>query len=124
MSKDSQIDLVEFPASSPEELMAIKIFFAEAFNWQYKDYGDGYSDTPDSGLTFGINATNEGQSSMPLVVIYASNLEAAKEKVVQAGGKIIVDTYPFPGGRRFHFIDPAGHEFAVWSEESSANNQE
>jgi len=24
--------------------------------------------------------------------------------------------YSFPGGRRFHFADPAGTEMAVWSE--------
>jgi hypothetical protein len=24
--------------------------------------------------------------------------------------------FPFPGGRRFHFRDPAGNELAVWSE--------
>ncbi|TIU17636.1 MAG: VOC family protein, partial [Mesorhizobium sp.] len=22
----------------------------------------------------------------------------------------------FPGGRRFHFVDPAGNEMAVWGE--------
>jgi predicted enzyme related to lactoylglutathione lyase len=24
--------------------------------------------------------------------------------------------FAFPGGRRFHFTDPAGNELAVWSE--------
>ena len=24
--------------------------------------------------------------------------------------------FAFPGGRRFHFADPAGNELAVWSE--------
>ncbi len=24
--------------------------------------------------------------------------------------------WTFPGGRRFHFIEPSGNEFAVWSE--------
>jgi uncharacterized protein len=23
--------------------------------------------------------------------------------------------YSFPGGRRFHFAEPSGNEFAVWS---------
>lgn len=32
------------------------------------------------------------------------------------GGKIVKDTFDFPGGRRFHFTDPSGNEFAVWSE--------
>ncbi len=25
------------------------------------------------------------------------------------------DIFDFPGGRRFHFVDPVGTEFAVWS---------
>lgn len=27
-----------------------------------------------------------------------------------------IDLIEFPGGRRFHFTDPAGNELAVWSE--------
>ncbi|VVT23323.1 Glyoxalase family protein [Marinobacter salarius] len=26
------------------------------------------------------------------------------------------DIFSFPGGRRFHFSDPNGNEYAVWSE--------
>ena len=25
------------------------------------------------------------------------------------------DIFDFPGGRRFHFVEPAGTEFAMWS---------
>jgi predicted enzyme related to lactoylglutathione lyase len=116
MSKNNHIDLIEFPASSPDELTKLKGFFTNVFGWQYKDYGGGYSDTADSGVTLGINATGDGQSNMPLTVLYVEDLEATKEKVVQADGTILVDIYSFPGGRRFHFTDPAGHELAVWSE--------
>lgn len=116
MSKNNQFDLIEFSAASPAQLTEAKTFFADVFGWQFKDYGDGYSDTPDSGLTSGINATGEGQAKAPLPVMYADDLEATKEKIVKAGGKIIQDIYAFPGGRRFHFTDPLGIEFAVWSE--------
>jgi len=27
-----------------------------------------------------------------------------------------VPVFDFPGGRRFHFIEPSGNEFAVWSD--------
>ncbi len=37
-------------------------------------------------------------------------------KVEAAGGRIVKPIYSFPGGRRFHFADPAGTEMAVWSE--------
>jgi hypothetical protein len=34
----------------------------------------------------------------------------------EAGGQIVRPIFSFPGGRRFHFTDPAGNELAVWSE--------
>jgi predicted enzyme related to lactoylglutathione lyase len=30
------------------------------------------------------------------------------------GGAVRREIFPFPGGRRFHFADPAGNELAVW----------
>jgi len=36
--------------------------------------------------------------------------------VIGAGGRITRDVFSFPGGRRFHFTDPAGNELAVWSD--------
>jgi predicted enzyme related to lactoylglutathione lyase len=35
---------------------------------------------------------------------------------VLSGGTILKEIFDFPGGRRFHFADPNGNEFAVWSE--------
>ena len=52
----------------------------------------------------------------PLVVIYAVNLEVIAAAVQAAGGRITQPTFDFPGGRRFHFVDPSGHELAVWSD--------
>jgi predicted enzyme related to lactoylglutathione lyase len=114
--RNNHIDLVEFPANSPEELKITKEFFTEAFGWKFKEWGEEYVDTQDSGLPSGINAATEGRPSMPLAVVYAKDLESTKEKIIKAGGTIIQDTYSFPGGRRFHFKDPAGNELAVWSE--------
>ncbi len=50
-----------------------------------------------------------------LVVLYSDELEAVQSKVEQAGGEISKAIFEFPGGRRFHFIEPSGNEFAVWS---------
>ena len=36
--------------------------------------------------------------------------------VPEAGGTIVRPIFSFPGGRRFHFTDPAGQELAVWSD--------
>lgn len=115
MDKNNHIDLIEFPAKDAKELKTITEFFSVAFGWNYKDWGDVYSDTPDSGLTSGVIATDD-RPTMPLAVIYAKDLETTKTNIIKAGGKITRDTYPFSGGRRFHFTDPAGNELAVWSE--------
>lgn len=110
----NQIDLIEFPVKSAEQLVQTREFFSNVFNWKYADWGESYNDTTESGTSSGINA--DGSSSMPLTVIYTSDLEATKALVVENGGKIIADTYSFPGGRRFHFTEPNGNELAVWSE--------
>ncbi len=115
MSQNNQIDLIEFPAKDAEEAQVVTKFFSNVFGWNYKDWGGVYHDTPDSGLMSGVIAT-ENRPKMPLAVLYASDLEATKAKIVEAGGTIIQDIAPFPGGRRFHFADPAGNELAVWSE--------
>jgi predicted enzyme related to lactoylglutathione lyase len=114
MATHNHIDLIEFSVGSANELAQTKEFFSRVFDWKYKDWGDDYSDTADSGAASGINA--DGGSKMPLTVIYSSDLEKTKGLVVKNGGKIIVDTYAFPGGRRFHFSEPSGNELAVWSE--------
>ena len=51
-----------------------------------------------------------------LPVIRVDDLEAAFDAVTKAGGTIAKPIFSFPGGRRFHFIDPSGSELAVWSE--------
>jgi predicted enzyme related to lactoylglutathione lyase len=55
-------------------------------------------------------------SSAPPVILYASKLEEAQQRVEKAGGKIVKPIFSFPGGRRFHFNDPAGNELAIWSD--------
>ena len=114
MANHNKIDVIEFPASSAEELKQTRDFLTNVFGWKYTGWGETYSDTTDSGTSSGVNS--DGQQSMPLTVVYSNDLETTKDAVVKNGGTIIVDTYPFPGGRRFHFTEPSGNELAVWSE--------
>ena len=107
MSQDRRIDYVELPAS---DLPASKAFYTAAFGWAYKDWGDDYADTHDSGITSGLTA-----GTHPLVVLYADDLEATRDRVRAAGATITRDIFEFPGGRRFHFRDPAGNELGVWT---------
>jgi predicted enzyme related to lactoylglutathione lyase len=48
-----------------------------------------------------------------LAVIAVDDLEAALAAVQKAGGTIVKPIFGFPGGRRFHFLDPNGNELAV-----------
>ena len=83
------------------------------------DYGPEYVAFDNAGLDGGffksdLVATTENGSV--LVVLYSATLEDTLERVISAGGVIVKDIFSFPGGRRFHFSDPNGNEYAVWSE--------
>jgi hypothetical protein len=116
MSQNNQIDLIEFPAASADESKAVTQFFSVVFGWNFKHWDDTYYDTHDSGITAGVNGGSTKEQTAPLAVIYAENLEATKEKIVETGGTITHETTSFPGGRRFAFTDPAGNQLAVWSD--------
>ncbi len=111
MREDGQIDYLELPAA---DLMAAKTFYARAFGWSFTDYGPEYA-AFDQGLEGGFDASAEAVSR-PLPVLYARDLQAMADRVTAAGGEIVRPIFAFPGGRRFHFRDPAGNELAVWSE--------
>lgn len=51
-----------------------------------------------------------------LIVLYSEDLEGTLRQVEAAGGSVVTPIFSFPGGRRFHFVEPGGNELAVWSE--------
>ncbi len=114
-----QIDYIEFPATDIE---ATKRFYSQVFGWKFQDYGPDYTSFHDGRLAGGFNTGAQpagdggAKTRGTLVVIYASSLEETYAKVTAAGGKIVRETFGFPGGRRFHFSDPNGNELSVWSE--------
>jgi len=110
-----QMDYIEFPAT---DIAATKAFYNHVFGWEFKDWGPGYTSFHDGRLGGGFNGETKptGAGIGTLVVIYATSLDDVKRKVTEAGGKIVQDTFEFPGGKRFHFADPNGNELAVWSE--------
>ena len=112
MRKDGKIDYVELPGGA---LPAAKRFYAEAFGWVFTDYGPSYAAFAE-GLDGGFQADAAEAPAKPLVILYAHDLEAMLARVVAAGGRVVRPIFSFPGGRRFHFADPAGNELAVWSE--------
>jgi len=111
MRTDGKLDYLELPSS---DMAQTKAFYAAAFGWTFVDYGPGYA-AFDQGLEGGFD-TDASRPAHPLPVLYATDLEAMAETIKAAGGRIVKPIFPFPGGRRLHFIDPSGNELAVWSE--------
>ncbi|MCB5185298.1 VOC family protein [Methylobacillus gramineus] len=116
MPLHEKINYVEYPA---KDIEATKLFFQAAFDWSFVDYGPDYSAFSGQGLDGGFfrsgMAASTSQGSA-LIVFYSEQLESTLAKVQAAGGNIIKPIFSFSGGRRFHFTEPSGNEFAVWSE--------
>jgi uncharacterized protein len=114
---DQKIDYLEFPACN---LDAVQAFYEEVFGWTFTDYGPDYRAFGDGKMDGGFyraEARSSTENGAVLVVIYATELEKMKARVLAGGGDIIKDIFAFPGGRRFHFADPNRNELAVWSDQ-------
>ncbi len=120
MSNNNQINYIEFPA---RDLAATKAFFNTVFGWEFQDFGPDYASFTGQGVDGGF-FTSDGASTTAagsaLVVLYADDLEATRDRVEGNGGTIVKAIFSFPGGRRFHFTEPSGNELAVWSEKDPA----
>jgi len=106
----ARFNYVELPA---RDIAKVKRFYADAFRFKINDFGPDYAATVTGDTDIGFNATGEHATAHVLPVIEVDNLEAVRAAVVAAGGTISLDIFPFPGGRRSHFVDPEGHELAA-----------
>ena len=119
MTNHEKINYIEFPAKNIDRT---KTFFSQVFGWSFTDYGPDYISFSKAGLSGGFYksdlcaSTDKGSA---LVVLYSKDLEQTLSKISSVGGAIIKPIFPFPGGRRFHFLDPNENEFAVWSDKNS-----
>ena len=116
MNEHKKINYVEFPA---KDIEATKAFFDAVFGWSFVDYGPQYTAFSNQGLDGGFFKSELSVSTKngsALIVFYSKELENTQSKIEKAGGKIIKPIFAFPGGRRFHFGDPNGNEYAVWSD--------
>ena len=108
----ARIDYIELPSVTAHELT--RAFYTKAFGWTFADYGPDYAATTGGSVDVGLNGQHDEALSAPLPVIRVDDIEAAFDAVGKAGGVIAKPIFAFPGGRRFHFIDPSGSELAVW----------
>ena len=110
------INYVEFPAA---RLDATRAFFEQVFGWEFEDYGPDYCAFSGAGLDGGIYRSemySSTRNGAALLVFYSEDLQVTLGKIEAAGGRIEKPIFEFPGGRRFHFSEPCGNEFAVWSD--------
>jgi hypothetical protein len=106
----ARLNYVELPVS---DLPAARAFYETAFGWSLTAFGPSYAATLTGDTDVGLQADAAEASAAPLPVIDVEDLEAALTAVERAGGRIVRPIFAFPGGRRFHFLDPAGNELAA-----------
>jgi hypothetical protein len=119
MAKNTQHNKINYIEFTTPDIEGVSKFYSTVFGWIFKSWGPDYIDCSAeiAGVALGF-ARGETQpaKSAPIVVLYSSDLKATEAAIVAAGGSIVVPTFEFPGGRRFHFSDGLGNVLAVWSE--------
>lgn len=110
---NNKINYIEFKA---HDLRAIKDFYTNIFGWSFTDYGDNYTAFSDAGIEGGFEKTEDQILNGVLVILYHENLEEIQHTLIENKATISKDIFSFPGGRRFHFLDPSGNELGIWSD--------
>ena len=88
-------------------------FYAAAFGCAFTGFGPSYASTMTGQGDLGMQADPAEKTAAALPVIAVDDLEAALAAVMASGGAVTRPVFAFPGGRRFHFRDPDGHELAA-----------
>lgn len=119
MENTIQISYLEYPS---KDLVATKVFFEKVFQWEFTDYGPEYTSfSKTAGLNGGFYQSSLSSccdKGAALTVLYSKDIAQIQSKIEAAGGIIVKALFSFPGGVRFHFTDPSGNEFAIWSEQA------
>ena len=119
MRAENRIDYVEIPVTDPARA---RDFFAALMGWEFQDWGPDYISFNDGRLDGGFRRCEEpARSNGVLLVFFSEDLERDRDRVTELGASISQDIFEFPGGRRFHFVDPLGNEYAIWA---ALNNDE
>ncbi|WP_122284632.1 VOC family protein [Pseudomonas syringae group genomosp. 3] len=110
--KYRQIDNIEF---NVDDIVRSKAFYSGAFGWTFVDYGPTYTEFSDGRLTGGFTTGEPIRPGGPLIILYSDDLDETQQRLKALGAVISRETFSFPGGSRFHFIDLDGYELAVWT---------
>ena len=113
MNAEKRVDYIEIPVTDPAKA---RDFFVALLGWETQDWGSDYISFDDGRLQGGFRLSEApAPATGVLVVFYSENLERDRARVIELDASISLDIFPFPGGRRFHFVDPVGNEYAFWS---------
>ena len=106
MARLNYVELTAF------DVPTAKRFYETAFGWTMTSFGPSYAATMTGDTDIGIQGDSAEAIGAPLPVIDVDDLVAALAAVLDAGGTLAKPIFAFPGGRRFHFLDPGGNELA------------
>lgn len=109
-NSEHKLAYLELPCADPATL---KAFYGPVFGWQFQDWGPDYVAVSNAGLDGGFNADPASRPKAPLPIVQTTDLAATQKAIEDGGGTVTLPIFSFPGGRRFHFTDPAGNELAV-----------
>lgn len=113
MRVENRIDYVEIPVTDPAKA---REFFAALFGWEFQEWGPDYLSFVDGRLDGGLcRADTPAPATGVLLVFYSEDLHRDTSRIRQLGGTISKQIFDFPGGQRFHFVDPVGNEYAMWT---------
>jgi hypothetical protein len=101
---------IELPA---RDLAASRTFYETVFGMSMTGFGPTYACTLTGDVDIGLQADQQEATKAPLPVIRVEDLEATLAAVTAAGVAVTKPIFGFPGGRRFHFLDPSGNELAA-----------
>lgn len=121
MSQTAQHHAINYIEFTTTDIAQTKAFYERVFSWNFQEWGPEYIsfDKDHAGVDGGFRKGDPQQTqsdTAALIVLYSQDLKATQDAIIAEGGSIVVPTFEFPGGRRFHFSDGQGIVLAVWSE--------
>lgn len=115
MKKHEKLNYVEMAS---KDLIKTRDFFEKVFSWEFTKFYDEYIAFYNEGLDGGFYLIKDDiKNNSILLVLLSSNISDSKQRIEKEGGIINKDIFSFPGGIRFHFIEPGGNEFTVWQKD-------
>ena len=108
---NTRIAYIELPTT---DIAALRTYYADLFGWTFLNLGDDYAIFQNAGIDGGINPNPNDRPKTPLVLIESDDAAAMQQRVQATGSTITMALFDYPGGKRFHFLDPSGNEIGVF----------